>query len=131
MKAPLPAAENVEPDPAEVARRTAKLSRNSENERWENEGAVSARAKRPDEPLPPASKCSAKTEYVVLISGLLIGFGLVTLIMTIGAAREEAAMAAAMTAYGGVSVAVGAAVAGTFWLWRSLSGVPPRTDAIA
>ena len=100
---------------------------NSEDDRWENEGgAVGIGSKEPVASPQPAPKFDAKIEYVVLIAGLLIGFGLLTLMMTIGARREDAEMAATMTLYGCLSVALGAAVAAMFWLWRTFQECRPE-----
>jgi hypothetical protein len=102
------------------------LHGNTESERWENEGGSVNQPPKERSVLPlPVPKRRVPAEYPVLISGLLIVFGLVTLILTIGAKREEAETAAAMVLYGGCSVVAGVAVAAIYWVWRNFQECRP------
>jgi hypothetical protein len=96
------------------------------NDRWENEGgALNMAAHNRADLSKPVPESRIQAEYVFLFAGLLVCFGLVTLMMTIGARREEAETALAMTAYGGCSIAAGVAVAAAYWGWRSFQEFRP------
>src|ERR1051325_8233464 len=88
--------------------RPVDLHGNTESERWENEGGSVSHPTRKSSVLPlPVPKWRLPSEYPVLISGLLVVFGLMTLILTIGTTREEAQTAATMVGYGSCSVVAG------------------------
>lgn len=106
--------------------RPVELCGNTESERWENEGGSVSHPPKGRSVLPlPVRKQRVPAEYPVLISGLLVVFGLVTLILTIGARREEAETVAAMITYGSCSVVAGVAVAAIYWVWRSFQEFRP------
>ena len=75
----------------------------------------------------PVANTDDKADYCALISGLPICFGLVTLMMTIGAAPHEARMSGAMRTYGVIAILCGIFIAAGFWCWRTVRRDAPRS----